>query len=82
MQAYVRKVNDASGPLKTLRGFQRIEIPAGKTVNATIHLPYSSFEFYDEASIHMAVTPGEYEIWYGSSSAAKDLKVVKLRIQP
>ena len=81
VQAYVRKVNDANGPLNTLRGFQRIEIPAGKTVNATIHLPYSSFEFYDEASMRMAVTPGEYEIWYGASSAAKDLKVAKLSIQ-
>lgn len=81
VQAYVRKVNDTSGPLKTLRGFQRIEVPAGKSVNATIQLPSSSFEFYDEASMRMAVTPGEYEIWYGSSSASEDLKMIKLRIQ-
>jgi beta-glucosidase len=27
VQVYIRKVNDQNGPLKTLRGFSRIEIP-------------------------------------------------------
>jgi hypothetical protein len=29
----------------------------------------------------MTVTPGEYEIWYGTSSKANDLKVEKITIQ-
>ena len=29
----------------------------------------------------MNVTPGEYELWYGNSSAAKDLKMVQIPIQ-
>lgn len=74
VQVYVRKVNDVDGPLKTLRGFQRIEIPAGKAGLATINLPPSSFEFYDWSQRKMAVTHGEYEIFYGNSSDAKDLK--------
>jgi len=81
VQVYVHKVNDPDGPFKTLRGYQRVAVPAGKTVNATITLPYSSFEFYDRKSGKMTVTPGEYEIFYGNSSADKDLKTVKIVIQ-
>ncbi len=62
VQVYVKKVNDKNGPIKTLRGFKRTDVAAGKTVNAVINLPYSAFEFYDEKQLTMAVTPGEYRI--------------------
>jgi beta-glucosidase len=74
VQVYVRKVNDLEGPLKTLRGFQRVEVPAGKTSIATINLSPSSFEFYDWSQREMSVTTGEYEVFYGNSSDDKDLK--------
>jgi len=81
VQVYVRKVNDTDGPLKTLKGFQRVDVKAGKTQNATINLPPSSFEFYDWDTRGMNVTPGEYEIYYGNSSNSKDLKMTKIVIQ-
>jgi len=80
VQVYVRKVNDIEGPLKTLKGFQRVKVQAGKTGLAKIVLPPSSFEFYDWKQRKMAVTPGEYEILYGSSSDSKDLKMTKITI--
>lgn len=81
VQVYVRKVNDADGPIKTLRGYQRVDVPAGKTRNAVVTLPYSSFEFYDRKSGKVTVTAGEYEIFYGNSSDSKDLKSLKIRVQ-
>ena len=81
VQAYVRKVNDTDGPIKTLRGFQRVDVAAGKTGKVIISLPYTSFEFFDRASGEMAVTAGEYEIFYGNSSESKDLKTIKLSIR-
>lgn len=81
VQVYVRKVNDTDGPFKTLRDYQRVAVPAGKTVNAMITLSYQAFEFYDRKSGKMTVAPGEYEIFYGNSSADKDLKTVKIVIQ-
>jgi len=81
VQVYVRKVNDPDGPFKTLKGFQRVEVAAGKTAQAVISLPPASFEFYDRASRKMTVAAGEYEIFYGNSSAEKDLKRAKLTIQ-
>ena len=80
VQVYIRKANDTSGLLKTLKGFERMNIPAGKTSTAIITLPYSSFEFYDDKTLQMDVEPGEYDVWYGSSSDSKDLKLVKIKV--
>jgi beta-glucosidase len=81
VQVYIRKVGDLNGPLKTLRGFSRMDIAGGQTMDAVIPLPFSAFAFYDATSMQMAATPGEYEIWYGASSADKDLKMVKATIE-
>ena len=81
VQVYVRKLNDVDGPLKTLKAFKRIELKAGEKQNVTIDLPASSFEFYDSKTMAMAVTLGEYEVYYGNSSDAKDLKMIKISIQ-
>jgi len=81
VQVYIRKVNDSDGPLKTLKGFQRINVAEGKTGQANITLPSASFEFFDRASGKMVVAAGEYEVLYGNSSDAKDLKMVKIIIQ-
>ena len=77
VQVYVRKVGDSDGPLKTLRAFKRIDIAAGKTATAMISLPPAAFEFYNAIHGKMEVTPGEYELLYGNSSAEKDLKMIK-----
>jgi beta-glucosidase len=81
VQIYVRKVNDIDGPLKTLRGFQRVEVPAGKIREANIELPPSSFEFYDWSQRIITVTAGQYEIFYGNSSDTKYLKKANIIIQ-
>ena len=80
VQVYVRKVNDTDGPLKTLRGFQRVSLPAGKSKQVAIELSSSAFEFFNRAKGKMEVAPGEYEVWYGTSSMEKDLKMAKVTI--
>ncbi len=80
LQVYVKKVNDVDGPSKTLRGFKRVELKVGKTTPVTIELVPSSFEFYDRSQHKMAVTSGEYEVFYGTSSDAKDLKSIKIKL--
>lgn len=81
IQVYVHKANDTDGPLKTLKGFRRIELAAGKSGQAVINLPPASFEFFDRMSGKMAVTPGLYEIWYGNSSDVRDLKMTMITIK-
>jgi len=80
VQVYVRKLNDTDGPLKTLKGFQRVDVSAGKTAQAVINLPYNSFEFFDRSTGKMDVVAGEYEVLYGNSSDAKDLKTTTIMI--
>ena len=80
VQVYVKKVNDTNGPLKTLKGFQRVKVPAGKTRDITIILPFNSFEFFNKATGKMAVTPGEYEVLYGNNSDSKDLKMIRISL--
>ena len=80
VQVYVHKVNDTDGPLKTLRGFQRVNVAAGKTSQATITLPFTAFEFFNRFSFKMTSSEGEYEVWYGTSSDNKDLKSIKVEI--
>lgn len=81
IQIYVHKKDDKNGPIKTLRSFQRVSLPKGKSVGASIELPSSAFEFFDQDMGAMTVTAGEYEIWYGNSSATKDLKLVSVTIK-
>jgi len=80
LQVYVHKVNDIDGPLKTLKGYSRVVVPAGKSKQITIDLPPTAFEFYDWKQQKMAITPGEYEIYYGNSSNSNDLKTLKIKI--
>lgn len=80
VQVYVRQVGDSEGPLKTLRGFKRVDIAAGKTGQVVITLPCTSFEFFDRAANKMVVAAGEYEILYGNSSSDRDLKTTRITI--
>ncbi len=81
VQLYIRNPQDADGPLKSLRAFQRIHVKAGQTDNAELQLTDKSFEFWDAASNAMRVKPGKYEILVGTSSKAADLKRTTIDFQ-
>ncbi|MBR6591457.1 MAG: glycoside hydrolase family 3 C-terminal domain-containing protein [Prevotella sp.] len=74
VQVYLRDLSDKEGPLKSLRGFQRIEVEAGATKQAQVTLTRKSFEFFDTATNTMRVKPGRYELLYGNSSLDGSLK--------
>jgi beta-glucosidase len=81
VQIYVKRVGDNDGPIKTLRGFQRVSLTAGKSKKVSVSLPPATFEFYDRASRTMTVLPGEYRLFYGNSSDSKDLKETRIIIE-
>ena len=82
LQMYVKRKEDSKGPVRTLRGFARTRLAAGTTALVKINLPPAAFEFYDAATGQLSVQPGEYELWYGTSSAQKDLKMIPFHIRP
>jgi len=81
VQIYLRKLNDSSAPLKTLRAFQRVELKAGNTQNVTLNLPSSTFETFDSTENKVKVCAGKYELLYGNSSDDKDLKTIAITVQ-
>ena len=81
VQLYIRNLQDADGPLKTLRAFQRVTLKAGEEKAETIRLNRESFEFWDAETNTMRVKPGSYELLYGNSSADKDLKRMTIHIK-
>lgn len=80
VQAYLRNLADTEGPIKTLRGFTRVELKAGETKTVTIDLPRTAFEWWDASTNTMRVMPGKYEVFVGTSSMDKDLKKLAINM--
>lgn len=68
VQAYLKKPDDTGGPLKTLRGFARVELKPGETKEVAIDLPREAFEWWNADTNTMCVTPGKYKLQVGTSS--------------
>ena len=77
VQVYVRRPGDSEGPLKTLRAFRRVSIPAGKTVKVCLPLEDDMFLWWSEEKQDMVVLPGRFELLYGGNSGQlKSLKYI------
>jgi len=81
VQLYIRNLQDADGPLKSLRAFKRVSVKAGQTVTAELQLNHHSFEFWDPETNTMRVKPGKYELLFGTSSDDKDLQKQTITLQ-
>ncbi len=80
VQVYLRNDKDTDGPIKTLRGFSRVELKAGETKNVAVDMPRESFECWDSSSNTMRVMKGKYTLFVGSSSMEKDLQQIKVKL--
>ena len=80
MELYVNDViSSVLTPTRVLKGFDKIFIKAGETVDVKFILPVSSLSLID-ADGASVVEPGEFEIMVGGSLASLQkatLKVVK-----
>ena len=81
VQVYIRNPKDTEGPLKTLRGYQRVMVKAGEQQLVEIPLPREKFELWDTTTNTMRVVNGKYEVWTGTSSADKDLTKINVKIK-
>ena len=72
VQLYVRKADDTEGPLKSLRGFQRVTIAPGETVEVAFPLTDETFLNWSEEKQNMVPAKGTWELLYGGNS--HDLK--------
>ena len=68
VQLYVQRPSDTAGPNKTLRGFRRVTIPAGETVEVTFPLNADTFIWWNEEEEDMLPLRGAYKLLYGGDS--------------
>ena len=81
VQVYVKALEYADAPIKSLKGFQKIKLAAGETGKAVITLDGESFEYYDPSIDELSTRSGKYQIMYGSSSLDKDLQVLDFSVK-
>ena len=80
-QLYLKRTDDTNGPIKTLRGFQRVSLKAGETKTVSIKMNEDDFETFDEASNTMRVITGkQYQLMVGGSSKTEDLKTITVKL--
>jgi len=69
VQVYVRHVlTNRVVPVKALKGFKRVHVPAGESRTVSIQLPYEAFSHYHTAANRFRVEAGEFEIMIAQSS--------------
>ncbi len=55
-------------PVKELKGFDKLSIAPGATVEATFTITPDALKFYDPASASWVAEPGKFKLYIGSSS--------------
>ena len=74
-QVYVSDVESSvPRPIKELKGYEKVFIKRGETVNVSVVLDSEDFAYYDVISKSFVVEPGAFTISVGPSSAELPLK--------
>ncbi len=77
-QLYLRdRYADISRPMKELKGFKKVMIPAGETVTVTFDIDESMLKYYN-SRMHYACDNGEFWVYIGKDSAVSEYKVFNL----
>ena len=77
VQLYLQRPDDAEGPIKTLRGFQRVAIGAGQTATVTFDLDDERFAWWDPVTHTVRPREGNYRLLYGGSSDDRQLRAIE-----
>jgi beta-glucosidase len=71
-QLYLSFPEEASQPVRILRGFEKVSISVGQTADVTFSLRRRDVSYWDVAAQSWAIASGEYTFSVGSSS--RDLR--------
>lgn len=80
VQVYLKKQGETDGPIKTLRAFKRVFIPAGKTVEVELELTPKQLEWWDATTNTMRTMPNTFDVMIGGSSKDSDLQKKTLKL--
>lgn len=74
VQVYLQRIGDNEGPSHALRGFKRVNIPAGARSSVRITLSPDELQWFDSQTNTMRIIPGNYALLYGPSSDLNKLQ--------
>jgi beta-glucosidase len=81
VQIYIKQPREIPDqPVKSLAGFKRVHIKQGEVMKVNIKIPSKQLRHYDPEAGEYIVSPGEYQIMTGSSSA--DIRKVRILQYP
>lgn len=81
VQVYIKRNDDVSAPIKSLKAFKRLEIKAGQTENIKLNIGSDAFEFYDEKADGLIPKSGSYTVLYGGTSEDEHLKKIFITVK-
>jgi len=76
VQVYIRALDNDDAPIRELKGFDKLSLQPGETGQAKITLTGESFQYYDESIDELSTRTGRYELLYGPSSKAEELRSI------
>jgi beta-glucosidase len=81
VQLYISQIDPViMRPVRELKAFKKVLIPAGKEGIVEMSIPVSSLAWFDEATMKWIISPGKYQLSAGSSS--RDIrKVVEIVVK-
>ena len=79
VQLYLRKQGDEEGPIKALRAYKRVHVPAGKTIQVELELTPKQMEWWDKETNSMRTQTGTFDIMIGGNS--NELTTQTIRIE-
>ncbi|PHN06850.1 glycosyl hydrolase [Flavilitoribacter nigricans DSM 23189 = NBRC 102662] len=78
VQLYIRDlVGSTTRPLRELKAFRQVALDAGESQTVSFELEPETFKFFD-AKMEFRAEPGDFEIYVGGDSNAKEMVKVKL----
>ena len=79
VQVYIKKQNDTEGPIKALRAFKRVHIPAGQTIQVELELTPKQLEWWDAETNTMRTQAGNIDVMVGGNSEDLQTKTIVLQ---
>ena len=79
VQVYIKKQSDTEGPIKALRAFKRVHIPAGQTIQVKLELTPKQLEWWDAETNTMRTQAGNFDVMVGGNSEDLQTKTIVLQ---
>ena len=80
VQLYVSRPDDAEGPVKSLRGMQRVSLKARMSTKVVMPLDEETFNWWDPDSGRVVPCGGKFVLHVGGTSCDRGLKTVKVNV--